>query len=149
MKPLRERAMDLLARREHSREELCKKLVLKGYSSEEITPVVNQLREEGLQDDVRFTEIYISYRANAGFGPRRIRLELQERGVDEPLIDRFMWVENMDWQSLLKTVWQGKFNEFVEFGTKAYAAQQRFLMQRGFDPEDIHQLLKHQASGDP
>jgi len=147
LKPLRERAMDLLARREHSRDELFKKLVLKGYSSEEITPVVNQLREEGLQDDVRFTEIYISYRANAGFGPCRITMELQERGIDDPLIDRFMWTETLDWQSLLKTVWQGKFNEFVEFGTKDYAAQVRFLMQRGFDPERIHQLLKHQTLG--
>ena len=134
--------MDLLARREHSRHELCKKLVAKGFDSDEVAQVVTELASEGLQDDTRFTEAYVRYRADAGFGPHRILMELQERGVAEILVDRFLWNRAMDWQTFLRSVWQKKFGERASFGTKEYTAQLRFLMQRGFEPDKIHDCLQ-------
>ncbi len=137
--------MDLLARREHSRDELCKKLVSKGFSSEDIVTIADQLASEGLQDDARFAEAYVCHRVDAGFGPCRIVMELQERGVAESLIDTFVWKGAIDWRSLMETVWRRKFERAEPVGTKIYAAQVRFLMQRGFEPENIHHLLQHQT----
>ena len=142
MKSLRERAMDLLARREHSREELYNKLIAKGFPEEDVVATLDQLAQEGLQDDVRFADSYVTRRIEAGFGPCRIAQELQERGVAAVLIDRLVWQSATDWLHLLRAVWQRKYRQAAEFGTTAYVAQLRFLMQRGFEPDSIHHVLQ-------
>jgi len=138
--------MDMLARREHSQVELQKKLSAKGFPEEEISVVIEELATEGLQDDARFAENYTQHRTSAGFGPRRIVMELQARGISDHLIDQFVWQNDRDWSAHLEAVWQKKYGYHEKFGSKAYAAQHRFLVQRGFDSEDIHQLLQAKTS---
>ncbi|HET8699341.1 MAG TPA: regulatory protein RecX, partial [Gammaproteobacteria bacterium] len=77
------RALDLLARREHSRLELERKLGARGFVPEVIATALNHLEQSGALAGDRFTESFIRSRAARGQGPVRIRAELAARGVDE------------------------------------------------------------------
>jgi len=50
----RKKAMDYLARREYGRQELIRKLALAGFETDVSQAAVEQLSNEGLQDDRRF-----------------------------------------------------------------------------------------------
>ena len=54
-KTVRLKAMDYLARREHSRRELALKLARKFPDSDELDRVLDTLAADGLQSDRRFT----------------------------------------------------------------------------------------------
>lgn len=78
-----QRALNLLARRDHFASELKEKLGRKGYSDDEADEAVDRCVELGLIDDrklaLRFAELRS---ADRGWGPRRLMAELQKRGVD-------------------------------------------------------------------
>ena len=78
---IRRSAMDLLARREHGRVELTRKLRQRGACPEMIDIALDRLTEEGLLSESRYLESYIRYRARSGYGPLRIREELNQRGL--------------------------------------------------------------------
>ena len=84
--------MDLLARREHSEQELQQKLQARGYGPEAVGEVLVGLKTAGMQDDVRYTEAYIRSRVAKGYGPVRISRELYERGIPRHLQHR-CWPE--------------------------------------------------------
>lgn len=79
---LNERAMNLLARREHSVTELKNKLLKANFDIDDIYEVIARLTETGLQSDERFAENYLRYRSQRGFGFQRIRLELKRTWCD-------------------------------------------------------------------
>ncbi|OQX44617.1 MAG: hypothetical protein B0D85_06675, partial [Candidatus Sedimenticola endophacoides] len=75
---LEQALMRLLAAREHTRAELRGKLASRCAEPQLLEQVIDELRERGLQSDGRFAEQYVSSRMRRGFGPLRIRRELQE-----------------------------------------------------------------------
>ena len=66
---VRRTAMDLLARREHGRVELTRKLRQRGAPPEMIEAALDRLTEEGLLSESRYLESFVSYRARSGYGP--------------------------------------------------------------------------------
>ena len=78
---VRRAAMDLLARREHGRMELSRKLRSRGAPPDLIEPALEKLADEGLLSEARYLESFVRMRANAGYGPLRIREELTQRGL--------------------------------------------------------------------
>ena len=56
---IRKKAMDLLARREHSAQELRQKLKTRDYEQELIDAAVLGLQQDRLQCDHRFAETYV------------------------------------------------------------------------------------------
>jgi len=76
------RALNLLARRDHSVAELKKKLVARGFSAGLVAETLERLTGEGYLDDRRFAERWAesALRNGKGFGVRLL-LELQRRGV--------------------------------------------------------------------
>lgn len=152
---LREKAMDYLSRREHSRLELKKKLLSqnskdsqnpKNFSESDIDGVLQQLAAENLQSDVRFAESYVRSRKLAGFGPKRIEMELHERGVMPAVIADILNSQASEWYSQMVAVWQKKFaGSFESSGSLKNRQQQfRFLFYRGYTSEAILQLLNHE-----
>ena len=139
---LHECALALLARREHSKLELKRKLIARGYSNSEIEAELASLAKDGLQSDERFAETYVRQRIKVGFGPRRITLELQQRGVVDPLIHIYLPRDKQFWWSRLAIVWQRKYHTDQDLDEKAYAKQARFLVQRGFDPEQVYRWME-------
>ena len=87
---IRNCALNFLARREHTKLELQRKLNAKGFAANNITEAIDKLEKQGLQSDERFLESYVAMRCKRGFGPIRITKELCERGIDQELIDRFL-----------------------------------------------------------
>jgi regulatory protein len=133
---LNERAMNLLARREHSVAELVKKLS-NDFEYDDIIIVINKLTEKNLQSDQRFAENYLRYRSQRGFGYQKIRQELKERGVAAELISDALAESDIDWFALVAGVRCKRFGEQEPKDYKERAKQQRFLQSRGFTHEQI------------
>jgi regulatory protein len=133
----RKKAMDLLARREHTRAELARKLSAGGFDADVAAEAIDRLADEGLQSDERYVESFVQSRFNQGKGPVRIRAELGERGVAGSVIDDALEASGLDWNELARDVLIRKFgrNEAGNFTEKA--RRMRFLQYRGFEPEQI------------
>jgi regulatory protein len=134
---LNERALNLLARREHSAKELRNKLVKAGFEINEIDTLISKLADADLQSDERFTENYLRYRSQRGFGFQRIKLELRERGVTDEIINNALKIAEIDWFTLATSVRCKRFGEQKPDTNQDRAKQQRFLQYRGFTHEQI------------
>ena len=133
----RKKAMDLLARREHGRAELERKLAAAGFEPEVVADALQQLVEEGLQSDRRFVESFVQSRINQGKGPLRIHADLGQRGVAAGLVDEVLVEIAEDWCELAREVRLKKFGCSQPAEYKEKARQMRFLQYRGFEPEQI------------
>lgn len=141
MSELYARAVRLLARREHTRAELARKLAPHG-PPEDIETVLNELARTGLQSDHRFAESYIRSQA-ARLGSARLRQALRTKGVAGELIDAQVG-ELPDDAERAQAVWQRKFGA-PPADAREWAKQARFLQGRGFSVEVIRRLLKDAA----
>lgn len=137
---IRRAAMNLLARREHGYVELARKLRQRGADPDLLEIELQRLVEDGLQSEQRFLESYIRSRANAGRGPRRIREELAQRGVERSEIEQAIGEAQIDWQDNMRDLWQRRFAGEIN-DLKDKARQSRFLAQRGYAADDIRRLL--------
>ena len=133
---LNERAMNLLARREHSVKELVQKL-RKDFDTDEIEIAISALTEANLQSDERFTENYLRYRSQRGFGYRKITLELKERGVSADVINDALHEAKINWFELAIAARCKRFGEQSPATPQDRAKQQRFMEYRGFTHEQI------------
>jgi regulatory protein len=129
---VRSSAIALLARREHTRKELVKKLAVKFPDADCLLDVVSDLQGDGLQSDERFAEQYVRMRANKGLGPVRIEQEMIEKGVSSDLRMRFIHGPDYDWSERACEVWKKKFSGRRPVDIKEKAKQQRFLLYRGY-----------------
>jgi len=140
----RKAAMDLLARREHSRVELLHKLARRfgdSGTSDEFEAAVAALASEGLQSDERFAMSFTRERLHRGHGPRRIRAELQQRGVEDALIDAALvevpTEEGTSWAAQARIVLAKRFGKSPVQDFPERARRLRFLDQRGFSTEHM------------
>lgn len=138
----RKRAMDLLARREHSRLELLTKLVQKGCSRTIAEQALDELEQERLLSEDRFVESLVQTRRDQGHGPVRIRHDLRNKGVADPVIDRWLDARGRDWLDIIARVRRQKFGDELPGDYTERARQARFLQTRGFTAEQIRQVLK-------
>ena len=80
--PPRLLALRLLGRRDYTTQELLERLTDKGVPPDEAAATVTALAAEGLGDDRRAAAAHVRTASRVkGRGPRRIRLELEARGV--------------------------------------------------------------------
>lgn len=139
---VRRAAMDLLARREHGRVELTRKLRQRGAPQELIDGALDRLAEEGLLSESRYLETFVASRARSGYGPMRIREELAQRGLPRPAIEQALSEAEVDWGEQLRELWQRKFASQTPEDMREKAKQARFLAYRGFSQEQIGRLLR-------
>lgn len=136
--------MGALARREHSRAELEKKMAAKGYEPEVSMAVLDKLAAAGLQDDRRFAEAYVRYRTGRGYGPRRIAEELRQRGINDGLGENALAEAEQDWFECAVKVYKKKFRSRpADFAERA--KQMRFMQYRGFGHEHISYVLENHS----
>jgi regulatory protein len=133
-------ALDALARRDHSSEDLRRRLLEKGYDAQVVAPLLDALRAEKLLDDQRFTENFVAYHAARGQGPMRVRAELRRHGLQGSLIE-----ESLDafpeWIGQLRRVRQKKFGTTLPDTYADRQHQARFLGYRGFTSAQIRTAL--------
>jgi regulatory protein len=140
--------MDLLARREHGRVELTRKLRQRGAPPEMIDQALDRLTEEGLLSEARYLESFIRYRAHAGYGPVRIREELSQRGLRRSDVEQALREAAFDWSAQLADTWQRKFSGRLPQDMKERAQQTRFLVYRGYPLEWVGRLLSGRSADD-
>ena len=100
LREARAAALNYLARREHSCQELETKLQRKGISREVATAVVETLRDENLVSDHRYAEAFVRSRVSRSQGPLKIRAELRRRGVADSIVYESMQPFEEQWQHL-------------------------------------------------
>ncbi len=140
-------AVRLLAGREHSRSELRSKLCARAFDPDRVDAVLDRLAASGLLSDARFTEQFVLSRRRRGLGPIRIRAELLQRGIDSPLIDRWLDEDSDGWLDLLREVHHKKFGSRYSQDPREIARRARFLQYRGFDREQVRRFLWRTDTG--
>jgi regulatory protein len=138
-------AMNILARREHSRAELKQKLLERDFAAAEIDTVIENLASRNLQSDKRFTEAYVIMRTNRGYGPLRIEAELRERGIGQELAQKFIEPHADKWFELASKAHRKKFGTGKGRNSKDFAQQakeMRYLQYKGFGTEQIRKAIK-------
>lgn len=137
-----QRALGLLVRREHSRKELTRKLTARGIESDAATAAVDKLTEAGWQDDTRFAENLVRFRANSGYGPIHIRAELGTHGLDSEQIATAMASFDGDWTDNARDLVRRRFGEAgpQELAQRRKAAD--LLARRGFDGDSIRRATR-------
>ncbi len=140
------KALTLLARREHSCQQLKQKLKRQRHGNSEfehdalIDDTLAQLIAKGWLSDQRFAQAYIESRANRGFGPRCIQWELEQRGVSSSIIDALLSEDDKIWQQQLIALRKKKFSKFsmAKPSDKQQEMKQRqFFYSRGFTHSQI------------
>lgn len=134
-------AVGLLARREHSRDELHHKLTIRGFSAEDVEQLLDRLAAQKLQSDDRFAAAYVRMRCSRGYGPQRIRAELRERGITPELIEQTLAAQSDADTPSIDDIWGRKFAGHFPEDYRERARQMRFLQQRGFSTGDIYALF--------
>lgn len=138
---LRMSAMNLLARREHSRKELFGKLRQKAESPVLLDDVLDQLVAENLISDERFTESFIRSCVNRGQGPLKIGQALQQRGIAADCVTLAMESADVDWCELARSVKGKRFGAARASDQKEKAKMFRFMQSRGFSCDIISDII--------
>lgn len=144
VRELRQRAVRLLARREHTRAELVRKLAPHG-TSDEVSRVISQLQTAQLQSDARFAESWLRARAG-GLGTQRLRQTLQQKGVAGELIGAAITEAGLDDErERALAAWKKKFDR-APIDRADWARQARFLQSRGFATDTIRRVVPNTDS---
>ena len=138
---VRDVAMRLLARREHSREELRIKLIQRGFEISSIGPILAELIEEDSLSDARYAQALMSHRSQGGYGPLYIRRELKERGVTPDLIESTFAQADVSWDDVAKGRYQGRFSNQPIDSFKDWARRAAYMQRRGFGKSAIRRVL--------
>ncbi|HEE9788191.1 TPA: recombination regulator RecX [Enterobacter soli] len=152
---LLDRAVRILAVRDHSEQELRRKLaapVMGKNGPEEIDAtaedydrVIAWCYEHQYLDDDRFVSRFIASRSRKGYGPARIRQELNQKGIARESSEKAMRECDIAWGELARDQAIRKYGEPLpcEFAEKVKI--QRFLLYRGFLMEDIQDIWRNFA----
>jgi regulatory protein len=140
-KEIHDVCLRLLTRREHCQQELLNKLALRGFDRNDVQPVIDELAEQGWQDDLRYAENYARFRIRKGYGPIRVRHGLKQNGIAAFDLEGIVQEEAGSWMALLEQVYSKKYTDDIVLERNEWAKRSRFLLQRGFSGAMISALF--------
>ena len=136
---LKGRALRLLSQREHSRQELERKLRPFEEVPGELATALDLLQAKDFINEQRVVESVINRRASK-LGAARIKQELQSKGIEGQAIQEAMHAVRASELERAREVWRKKFGQAAT--TPAERAKQvRFLASRGFGGEAIARVV--------
>ena len=137
---LKVRAMRFLARREHTRAELKRKLAARAQDGDDVDGLLDELAQRGWLSDARYAEQAIRAKARR-FGPLKLAHYLKGKGVADEAIAAGLRGAGAEGVASIEAVWRSRFR-----GTPAdereKMRQVRFLQGRGFAIDEIFRFLK-------
>ena len=133
-------SLDIISRREHSEQEITKKLLKKFDTPEVIDRVITKLVANNLINDVRYAQMYVLVRKRKGFGPKKIQFELISRGINDS-ISSLVIKEEGSWKEAAQKVFNKKFKNGTSQDFKERNKQKSFLQNRGFSFEEIDSVF--------
>ncbi len=137
---LRARALRLLARREHSRAELRRKLGPHVEEGADLEALLDDFTKRGWLSDERFVEQTVRAKATR-YGPLKIAHHLREKGIDEAGIESGLAQARAGQDEALASAWRSRFGR-PPADEHDRARQVRFLQQRGFPLEAVLRFIK-------
>ena len=139
---LRARALRLLARREHSRAELERKLGPHAGSSEVVAGIVEALVQKKQLSDERYAEER-TRSLSRKYGAARIRQDLKSKGVAPELVGRVSAEGELE---RARSILERKYRAAATTREER-AKRMRFLQSRGFSSEITFKLLSARGDG--
>ena len=134
------RALSFLARREHSRVELARKLAPHATERDDVEALLDALVTKGWLSEARYAEQVIRTRARR-FGPLKVAHYLRAKGVDGEAIAAGLRAAGHDGVSNIEAVWKSRFHA-PPADDREKARQARFLQARGFPFDEILRFMK-------
>jgi regulatory protein len=144
-----EKALGLLARREHSARELKSKLARRGLDGDESAKALSQLQSKDYQSDARFGEMLVRTRIEGGYGPRWIIAELKTHGVDEARARSLLDAAGPDWVALIRAQLQRRYGRKPAASLAERSKRAAFLLRRGFDAATVQLLTRTEGFDSP
>lgn len=137
--PLRQRALRLLAAREHSRIELSRKLAPHAETAEELAALLDDLEQRQQLSNARFAEARSNLMSRK-FGSARIAYDLRSKGVSEDEAAKAIESARGSDLERARDVWRRKFRN-PPATKEERAKHMRFLQSRGFSFEVIRAVM--------
>jgi regulatory protein len=126
----------LLARREHSRAELARKLAPHAQTPEALAALLDSLASKRQLSDERYAEVRAHWLARK-YGAAKIRQDLKANGVSEALVERVCSEGELE---RAKAILERKYRQPASTREER-AKRARFLQSRGFSSEIVHRLV--------
>jgi regulatory protein len=138
---LKARAINYLARREHSRLELARKLAPHAPPGqpEALETLLDELERENWLSGQRFAQS-VSKRRGEGRGTALVMQELRQHGLDAADLETVRDELRATEFQRARDAWQKKFGQPPQ-DANSYAKQARFMASRGFPPEFLRRVL--------
>ena len=135
---LKARALRLLARREHSRDELARKLSPHAESPQILQDLLHDLESKKQLSNERFAEVRAHWLARK-YGAARIVQDLRRKGVAQDLVDHA--VSGMNELEKARAILARKYRQPAATREER-ARRARFLQSRGFSYDTIYQAVR-------
>jgi regulatory protein len=133
---LKARALRYLARREHSRDELARKLAPHAQSPEALEGVLEFLVSKKFLSNERFAEVRAHWMARK-YGAAKIRQDLKAKGVADEIVERVSSEGELERAlAILKRKYREPATTREERARRA-----RFLQSRGFSYDTIRRAI--------
>lgn len=135
------RAIDLISRRLRSEKEIRDYAFRKQWTKNNTERVIERLHTKGYLNDKIFAESFVRSRLNTQkYSKKRIKLDLQKKGIKSDIIQEVLDEEVSDDNALAKLIAKriNRYND--EAKLKAY------LMRNGFNYDDINRALADHKS---
>lgn len=134
---LKARALRHLVRREHSRDELARKLSPHAESPEILEGLLRELESNKQLSNERFAEVRAHWLSRK-YGAARIRQDLKSKGISDDLSDRA--AAGMNELQKAREILARKYRQPATT-REEHARRARFLQSRGFSYDTIRSAL--------
>ena len=136
------KAADILSRKPATKKEITDKLREKGYDDPVISVAVNELEELGYINDYDYARLYMDYAAEKCYGEKKIRYELENKGID-PFITEDVLAERStpDISDLAARIY-ARYGSVDMQDIKVKQRVSRYLASRGFDFSAINDAVR-------
>ncbi len=128
-------AAQLLSHRPLSKKELEQRLQKKGQTTEDAAAAAQRMEELGVVNDAEYARMLVHSYDRRGYGPRRIRHQLQQHGIPVPLWEEAMEELSDPVEQVLRFLSAGRGVDCTDEKSRRRAADA--LLRRGFDWESI------------
>jgi regulatory protein len=136
---LKGRALRYLALREHSRQELERKLKVFEETPGELAKALDELAAKGFIDEQRMVESVVNSRSRK-LGASRVRQELQAKGLPAEAIAEAVQTMRSTELERAREIWRKKFG-VPPADASARMKQVRFLISRGFAADVVRKVV--------
>ena len=136
-------AVALLARRDHSRQEIRQKLLLKQFDLLEIDKALDECEASGYLDDTRYAHLLLRSHIAKGHGKSRVQQALVQKGVSKEIISLVLAQSDCDWFELAREKAVKKYRGAPIESPKEKAKRIRFLLGQGFSYDEVAYALDY------